>query len=53
MRKKKDGNGAVERYKARLVAGGDEQVVGRDYNLTFSAVLNITSVKPILAVASL
>jgi hypothetical protein len=31
LKKKKDGNGAIERYKARLVAGGDGQVLGRDY----------------------
>uniref|UniRef100_A0AAV1TKY5 Uncharacterized protein n=1 Tax=Peronospora matthiolae TaxID=2874970 RepID=A0AAV1TKY5_9STRA len=33
MRKKKDGNGAIELYKLWIFAGGDEQVLGRDYNL--------------------
>ena len=51
LKKTKDGNGAVERYKVRLVAGGDEQVLGRDYNLTFFAVLDMMSGKVILAVA--
>ena len=51
LKKKKDRNGAVERYKSRLVSGEDEQVLGRYYNLTFSAVLDMTSGKVILAVA--
>ena len=50
LKKKKYVNGAVEHYKAHLVAGGDEQVLRRDYNLTFSAVLELTSGKVILAV---
>ena len=50
MKKKKYGNGTVERYKDRLVAGGDEQVLERDFNLTFSAVLDMTSGKVILVV---
>ena len=51
MKKKKDGNGAVGHYKARLVARGDEKVLERDYNLTFSALLDMTSGKVILGVA--
>ena len=43
LKKKMDGSGSVERYKARLVAGGDNQVLGRDYNLTFAAVILVAS----------
>ena len=46
-------SGSIERYKARLVAGGDDQVLGRDYNLTFAAFLDMTSGKIIHAVARL
>uniref|UniRef100_A0AAV1TPL2 Reverse transcriptase Ty1/copia-type domain-containing protein n=1 Tax=Peronospora matthiolae TaxID=2874970 RepID=A0AAV1TPL2_9STRA len=31
---KTDANGVIERYKARLVVCGNEQVFGVDYNLT-------------------
>ena len=43
LKKKMDGSGSVERYKARLVARGDNQVLGRDYNLTFAAVILVAS----------
>lgn len=48
---KRDANGNLERFKARLVACGNEQVYGRDYNLTFAAVMDMSSVKLILALA--
>ena len=41
----------MEQYKARLVACGIEQVFGRDYNVTFAAVMEMSSVKLILALA--
>ncbi|POM61907.1 putative Pol Polyprotein [Phytophthora palmivora] len=44
-------DGRVERYRARLVARGDEQVYGVDYTFTFSAVLDLVSGKVILAVS--
>uniref|UniRef100_A0AAV1T3R8 Reverse transcriptase Ty1/copia-type domain-containing protein n=1 Tax=Peronospora matthiolae TaxID=2874970 RepID=A0AAV1T3R8_9STRA len=44
-------DGTIERYKARLVARGDEQVYGIDYNYTFSAVMEMVSGKVILAVS--
>ena len=53
IKKKMSGSGSIERYKARPVAGGDDQVFGRDYNLTFAAVMDMTSGKIILAVARL
>lgn len=50
-KKKRDSSGAVERYKARLVACGNEQVLGVNYTLTFAAVLEMTSGKVIFALA--
>ncbi|OWZ16104.1 Methylmalonate-semialdehyde dehydrogenase [Phytophthora megakarya] len=50
-KKKRDSSGAAERYKARLVACGDEQVLGVNYTLTFAAVLEMTSGKVIFAFA--
>eukprot|EP00644_Phytophthora_capsici_P005090 jgi/Phyca11/97315/e_gw1.1.531.1 len=48
---KVDAEGAIERLKARLVACGNEQKLGVDYSVTFSAVIEMTSVKLILALA--
>nr|CCA26407.1 pol polyprotein fruit fly (Drosophila melanogaster) transposon [Albugo laibachii Nc14] len=48
---KRDANGNLERYKARLVAVGNEQVFCRDYNVTFAAVMEMSRVKLILALA--
>ena len=48
---KHDADGNLERYKARLVACGNEQVFGRDYNVTFAAVMEMSRVKLILALA--
>ena len=46
----RDGShGELELYKARLVACGNEQVLGVDYNLTFVAVMNISTAKVVLA----
>ncbi|GMF15396.1 unnamed protein product [Phytophthora fragariaefolia] len=50
-KKKRTPTGAVERYKARLVACGNEQVLGVNYTLTFAAVLEMTSGKVIVALA--
>jgi hypothetical protein len=44
-----DAAGAIERLKARLIACGNEQAFGVDYNITLSAVIEMTSVKPIFA----
>uniref|UniRef100_A0AAV1TVT1 Uncharacterized protein n=1 Tax=Peronospora matthiolae TaxID=2874970 RepID=A0AAV1TVT1_9STRA len=43
-------DGTVERYKARLVARGDEQGYGVDYTYTLLDVMEIISGKSILAV---
>lgn len=48
---KRDAEGAIERLKARLVACGDEQEFGANYSITFTAVMNIGSVKIILCLA--
>lgn len=48
---KTDTNGEISRLKARLVACGNEQVFGVDYLMTFAAVMEISTVKVILALA--
>uniref|UniRef100_A0AAV1T508 Uncharacterized protein n=1 Tax=Peronospora matthiolae TaxID=2874970 RepID=A0AAV1T508_9STRA len=49
---KTDAQGNLERLKARLVACGNEQVLGVDYTLTFAAVMDLSTVKVILALAA-
>jgi hypothetical protein len=46
---KRDSDGAVERYKARLVARGDQQIEGVNYNDTFSPVMDMTTARIIFA----
>ena len=46
---KTDAHGGLERLKERLVACGNEQVLGVDYTLTFAAVIGLSTVKVILA----
>jgi hypothetical protein len=48
---KLNSDGTVERYKARLVACGSEQVYGVNFLLTFSAVLELASSKAIFVFA--
>nr|CCA24530.1 hypothetical protein TcasGA2_TC015470 [Albugo laibachii Nc14] len=45
LKTKTDANGDVERYKARLVTCGNEQLSGVDYTLTFAAVMDLSTVK--------
>uniref|UniRef100_A0AAV1U6N4 Integrase catalytic domain-containing protein n=1 Tax=Peronospora matthiolae TaxID=2874970 RepID=A0AAV1U6N4_9STRA len=47
-----DAQGDLERLKARLVACGNEQVLGVDYTLTFAAVMNLSTLKVILTLAA-
>ena len=48
---KRDAEGGIERWKARLVACGNEQVFGVNYEVTFAAVIDMSSVKMIFALA--
>ncbi|GMF60847.1 unnamed protein product [Phytophthora fragariaefolia] len=46
---KRDAEGVIERLNARLVACGNEQEFGVNYSVTFAAVIEMSSVKLILA----
>jgi len=45
-------DGSLDRYKARLVALGNKQEYGVDYEETFAHVAKMTSVRTILAIAA-
>ena len=44
-------DGAIDRFKERMVACYNEQVYGVDYGLTFAAVMELSTVKVILVLA--
>ncbi|OWY93993.1 putative mitochondrial protein [Phytophthora megakarya] len=48
---KTDAHGDLERRKARVVACGNEQQLGVDYCVTFAAVIDMSGVKLLLALA--
>jgi hypothetical protein len=52
LKAKRDENGDITRYKARLVANGNSQREGIDYNETFAAVAKLPSVRAVLANAA-
>ena len=49
---KNTADGDAERLKSRLVACGNKQVFGIDYVLTFAAVMDMSTVNIILALAA-
>ncbi len=49
---KRKGDGTIERYKARLVARGFNQVEGVDYNETFAPVMRYKTLRIILSLAN-
>ena len=47
------GDGSIEKYKARFVARGFSQKQGIDYEETFAPVARYTSIRTIIAIASI
>jgi len=49
---KRDRNNNIIKFKARIVAKGSSQIRGIDYELTFTPILSIDSIKLIIALAA-
>jgi hypothetical protein len=49
---KRDANGQITRYKARLVARGSTQEHGVDYHETFAPIVRVISIRTLLALAA-
>ena len=52
LKVKRDANGNINRYKARLVAQGYSQTQGIDYEEVFSPVARYSSIRTLLALAN-
>jgi Reverse transcriptase (RNA-dependent DNA polymerase) len=52
LKAKRDTEGAIIRYKARLVAGGDAQVHGLGLDQSYAPVADFTVVRIILSIAA-
>ena len=50
VKRKRDGE--IERYKARLVARGDTQIYGVDFDETFAPVVSYTALRVLLSIAA-
>ena len=49
---KRDGDGNVIRYKARIVAKGYSQVPGQDFDVTFASIASLTMLQALLSMAT-
>ena len=49
---KREGDGKVVRYKARVVAKGFSQVPGQDFEVTFASVARLTTLRALLSMAA-
>src|SRR5271154_1077835 len=52
FREKRDGNGKVTKYKARIVAKGFSQVPGQDFHFTYSSVAKFTTLRALISMAT-
>jgi Reverse transcriptase (RNA-dependent DNA polymerase) len=52
LKAKRDTAGAIIKYKARLVAGGNAQVNGPDFDQSYAPVADFTVVRAILSIAA-
>jgi Reverse transcriptase (RNA-dependent DNA polymerase) len=52
LKAKRDTAGAIIKYKARLVAGGDAQVHGLEFDQSYAPVTDFTVVRVILSIAA-